>query len=197
MPTYRTGTSISDAEWSEWTTTSTASTWGCWVDGTTSVTSVTNCTVASSTAAWTTWTGEYQGDELTAEESAAWEQRRVEFREQETVRQQQAREAHEQRIRNAKAGEERATKLLRDALDKKQRNRFDNHGHFFVRGPSGRLYRVDPGRVGNVRVMDGDKIDHSLCCHVRENVPNHDNMLAQKVMLEHFETEFLSMANRH
>ena len=191
MPAYYEATT---AIWDEWvdcySTTSTASstdTWGYWVDGTATV------TMTSTETVWYEWnsSGEVrriapQPRELSEEERAAQE-----------VRQAENRRIAAEQAEKRKQAKERSMKLLRDALDKKQRNRFDNHGHFFVRGVSGELYRIDQGRVANVKVMDGDKVKHRLCAHVREQVPDHDNMLAQKVMLENFEDEFLRMANVH
>lgn len=93
---------------------------------------------------------------------------------------------------------ERAKKLLRESLSDQQRQDYDEYGHFYVEGnDSGQRYRINEGRMVNINVMDGEDIKYNLCAHVRDYVPDPDNMLAQKLMLENCEQQFLDIAVIH
>ncbi len=64
------------------------------------------------------------------------------------------------------------------------------------------MYRIDYGYQGNVKLVgpDGQPI-RSYCIHSRVNdedgrrLPNEDHMIAQKLLLEANESEFLRIAN--
>lgn len=93
--------------------------------------------------------------------------------------------------------EEKARKLLVENLSLRQRLEFEKHGHFVVEGKQHR-FRIRKGGVGNVDVVDREgKIVHRLCAHARIHVPDHDNMLIQKLLLEDDEDAFVKIANRH
>ena len=94
--------------------------------------------------------------------------------------------------------QERACELLREHLDDAQREEFDRSGSFVVVGQSGRRYRVRSQRTFNVR----DETDcNDYCMQFRSDpqcrsIPLEDLMLAQKLLLECDEPEFLRVANR-
>jgi hypothetical protein len=51
---------------------------------------------------------------------------------------------------------------------------------------------------GNVDVVGRDgKPTHRLCAHPNAGVPDFDTMLAQKLMLEHDDSAFFNVANKH
>lgn len=103
--------------------------------------------------------------------------------------------------RHTPEAETRARDLLLQHLSPEQRSTFKRHKWFVVEGGrTGKRYRVrDLGHLrGNVDVLDGERVDHRLCGHADQNVvPLEDNLLAQKLMLEADEDEFLALANRH
>jgi hypothetical protein len=98
-----------------------------------------------------------------------------------------------ERIRVARV----ALELLMGCLDDDQRQEFETTKSFQVRGGrTGRTYRINHGRHGNIGVVDDN--GHTLmnvCCHPKEVVPDGDTVLAQKFMIESDEDAFLATAN--
>lgn len=105
---------------------------------------------------------------------------------------------HEEARRKEAVATERANELLHAHLTDAQRSDLARDGFFFVDSLRGNKYRIRRGRVGNVDAMHqcGEKVSHRLCAHPQLYVPDGDTMLAQKLMLEHNEDEFLRLANR-
>lgn len=122
----------------------------------------------------------------TAEELAAAEARRAEW-----VRQ----EAERQVLREqAKA---RARELLLERLSVVQREEFEREGSFRVMSQRGRIYRIRLGWTRNVDLLDdAGEIEAHFCLHPETEVPEEDNVLAQKLLLECCEDDFLRIANR-
>jgi hypothetical protein len=104
-------------------------------------------------------------------------------------------DAHRSRRRAAGA---RAWDLLREHLDETQREQFERAGSFVVVAPSGRRYRIRSANTSNVR----DETDGAnYCVQFRSDpqclrIPLEDLLLAQKLLLECDEPEFLRIANR-
>lgn len=94
-----------------------------------------------------------------------------------------------------------AERLLLEHLTEEQRQTYRRNGWFVVHGgKSKRQYRIrkNPSMIANVDVLECDMVVHRLCGHCRlDQVPMGDNLLAQKVMLEIAEDDFLRIANRH
>lgn len=91
----------------------------------------------------------------------------------------------------------RARVLLLSLLDDVQAAEYEAHGQFHVIGSvSGNRYLIMRGRAQNVfRLNDAGERVVELCGHVGECVPDEDNILAQKFMIETDEAEFLRVAN--
>ena len=93
--------------------------------------------------------------------------------------------------------EERAEALLLSTLDEEQRDEYARLRRFHVETDS-RIYRIQYGRAGNVKVVhtkDAEFHLEALCLHPTDRVPNPDTMLAQKLLLEADEAEFRDIAN--
>jgi len=91
--------------------------------------------------------------------------------------------------------EKRAEELLLMCLPEHLREQYLKHGYFDVNTPRSR-YRINRGFTQNVELLDKDgRPMKRLCIHPEIRVPNADNMLAQKLMLETNEAEFLRLAN--
>ena len=91
----------------------------------------------------------------------------------------------------------KARKLLLEHLRPEQAASFEKDEHFEVLAMSGRRYRIKLGWGGNSEELnDVRKVVNRFCIHPREQVPHHDNMLAQKLLIEHDEERFLDIANR-
>jgi hypothetical protein len=94
---------------------------------------------------------------------------------------------------------ERAQRILQENLTLAQREELAQKGHFTLTlyaGDERRLYRIRQGRSRNVhQVDDNGRILKTLCAHPGIDCPDEDTMLAQKLMLESQEQEFLRIAN--
>jgi hypothetical protein len=96
---------------------------------------------------------------------------------------------------------DRARGLLLQHLSEEQRRTFEAHKWFVVEGgKSKRRFRIiDQGNlVANVQEIDrAGNVLQRLCAHGPTHLPLADNLLTQKIMLEHADDEFLRVANRH
>jgi hypothetical protein len=91
----------------------------------------------------------------------------------------------------------RALALLLACLDAAQQEAYQQHGYFDVVSETGQTYRIHKGISGNVKLLapaTGKEV-RSYCAHPGEDLPVEDVVLAQKLMLEHHEAEFLRLAN--
>lgn len=92
----------------------------------------------------------------------------------------------------------RAEKLLLAYLTPEQRRQYREEGIILVPGRIHPQYRIRKGRIANVEVLDQrGQVLHRLCAHPAPPVPDADTMLAQLLMLNHHEQEFVTLANRH
>lgn len=128
------------------------------------------------------------------------EAERIQRRIAERERVQQEREAQyrEDQARRA-AAIKVAHDLLLEHLTEAQRKTFAKNGWFVVEGGRSKTqYRIRSGSIaGNIDVMSGKRATHRLCCHAPDHVmPHGDHLLAQKMMLEYAEDDFLKIANR-
>jgi hypothetical protein len=174
----------------------TSTVWDYWCDSTS--------TATTSNGVWVEWcSGTYATNDpqtFRRQYLNEWQAPPPETEEQRAVRiardaEAEARYKAEQEKR--KAAEAKAEKLLLENLSLRQRDEFRKHGHFIVHGKT-RRYRIRRGWSGNIDVVDKEgRIDHRLCAHPIEHVPDHDNMLAQKLWLESDEDAFVRIANRH
>jgi len=86
--------------------------------------------------------------------------------------------------------------LLLSHLDKASKKIFRRHRHIDVWSQSGRRFRIKEGRENNIFELNADgKAIRKYCIHIQDDVPNCDNVLAQKLMLECREADFLKIAN--
>ncbi len=175
---YYATTGNTTSTWANWATSSTADlrtngTWYRWIDGT------------CSNPAYITQPVYILSPQLTPEQ----QKKRAE--------QAQKDEAERQhREQNRQIAEERALQLLLENLDENQKAIYETTKAIPVKVKSGRFYRINKGRAGNVEQVDEKGVRlKKLCFHPTENVPDFDVMLAQKLMLECCEEEVLRIAN--
>lgn len=122
--------------------------------------------------------------------------------EHERLDSEQRREEQLEQERTREAAKLRARELLFEYLTPQQRETFDHNGWFVVQGGKSKTqYRIRAveSMVANVDVLlHGGRVKHRLCAHIRVGtVPLGDQLLAQKVMIELAEDDFLRVANRH
>lgn len=96
-----------------------------------------------------------------------------------------------------KRSEKRAKKLLLHHLHAEQRKQLRRKGHFDVDGSRGTVYRISSSFPFNVRLAGPAKRSRVFFCTEAEDwgIPRWDVMLAQKLMIEADEGEFLKIAN--
>lgn len=109
-----------------------------------------------------------------------------------------------------KIAQRRAQGLLLEHLTAEQRREWETSRAFIVHTADGkRAYRIEYGLAGNVRLVKADEapvgrygrllsVGARFCMHVYHPdgpVPNEDNVLAQKLLLEADERQFLDLAN--
>ncbi len=103
--------------------------------------------------------------------------------------------AHQDNRLDARA---RARELLREHLNEAQREQYERAGSFMVVAQSGRRYRIRTATTSNVR-DETEGADY--CMQFRSDpqclsIPLEDLMLAQKLLLECDELQFLRVANK-
>jgi len=165
--------------------------WTDWVYETT--TSITNQTV------WTTWTN--AGTATYTNTNPGWinvEPSRERTPEEVEAARVAGEERAAARARRQEADVARAAKareLLASCLDEHQSAEFALRGQFHVTARSGRRYCIKQGRAGNVTSPDTQGHTINYCIHDLVGLPAEDTMLAQKLMIELEEEDFLRIAN--
>ncbi len=119
----------------------------------------------------------------------------AERREEEARRQA----AQAERVRKNEEVRAKARGLLLKHLTPEQQETYEKNKWFVVEGGrSKKKYQLHPAVAGNVLEMseDNKRSIYRYCCHCDHSIPLEDNLLAQKLMLEAHEDEFLRLANR-
>lgn len=168
-------------EWSAWNMESTGS-------AITTCSAITNC----SSIVWPGWNEEYCVSHATSQEVA--DQLALDAVDQERIN-----EANKRRIEEQAVAKSRAEALLVSNLDVEQAESFRKSRLFVVHSrDKKRRYRIEHGMAGNVKLLSPDgRVVASFCIHPLERgIPAEDVMLAQKLMLEAAEEEFLRIANK-
>jgi hypothetical protein len=103
---------------------------------------------------------------------------------------------------HAEAASALADGLLMEHLTPEQRECYKQNKWFVVEGGKSKIkYRINAkdNLIANVDVLHGgERISHRLCAHADPKVmPLGDHLLAQKMMIEFAEENFLKVANRH
>lgn len=162
-----------------------------------------------STVQWTTWadtatsgnilitpfTGQRSRFEIAPETEAQRAARERQYAQLRAEQQAADLRYKEQEAQRKKAAEV-AMQLLVSLLNPEQAKDLKNNKFFYVKALSGRLYRIDEGISGNVKVVNPTtkRVIESLCIH-QDNVPAGDVMLIQKLLIETAEEKFRAHAN--
>ncbi len=154
-------------------------------------------TVATTTNLWGSWVTvreEYDGKH---EVPADWVAKRVEAMRQYAEQQKKQQERAERERLARKAEEERAEALLLASLSPEQRAEWEQSKKItVVGGHTKNRYEIVKGRAHNIfRLTAEGKRAVEFCVHVEDVVPDDDNVLSQKLMLECAEEELLKIAN--
>lgn len=154
-------------------------------------TTVTTGSITTNSVEWVYWNAQY--DCVFSPEKLFTEQ-------QEALRLQQEERNRRQAEIEAKrvAAQKKATELLLENLDAEQQIEFNQHKRFtvHVRGKVDQHYLIEYGYAGNVKLFHKGKAIAKFCIHPAHNLPNEDVMLAQKLLLETNEEQFLKIANK-
>lgn len=190
-----------NATWSTWTTTSASTcdtssglTWNHWTYGTGA-----DCSPSTTTAAWTTWTSitqPYSYQEFVSKPIviSPEEVARLNAENQERERLLSIKRAEEKKKRDEAI--EKSRQLLVSLLDKAQVEDLEKKGEFGFVSPSGTVYVIKKGWIGNVIREEKDGKRTRLCCHPKTTVPEYDNMVAQLLLLKFDEKGFVDLANK-
>lgn len=167
--------------------------WRNWVSQSTNAT-----TTDLSHSVWQTWVAIHNAA-VAANNAAVFVRPQVETPEQIRARvaaaEQRAVARRAEDLARTKA-QEKAHKLLIEHLTPRQEETLRMHGYFDVE-IGDRVYRIRKGGHGGwVERMQGQKATDGYCIYVTGECPPEDHMLAQKLMLEANEQEFLRIANR-
>lgn len=188
MPvTYTTTTNITT------TNITTTDPWMCWnADYQINCQTVSGSITYTAPIIWADWNNAY-GESIVIDEKAIAaynEQIRLEFEK----RQKAQRETEERRA----AAQKKAEELLLENLDAEQRKEFATNKRFtvHVRGKEDKHYLIEYGYAGNVKLLREGKAVAKFCIHPVVQCPNEDVMLAQKLLLETNEEQFLKIANK-
>lgn len=181
-------------------------TWNAWANTAAATTTTTGYT-GNQVHVWTEWAAgtETTGAAIsytyeptwanwaeTVIETAEEKQRRIEDTERRRLEYaEQARKAQEER----EAAQKKAKELLEMVLNQKQKVSLQNKGYFDVTSSRGLTYRIRQGSHGNVKRLLADGREGASLCAAPPGVPQEDAMLAQKLMLEQHEEDYLRVAN--
>lgn len=92
--------------------------------------------------------------------------------------------------------ESRALKLLASLLAPEQLESLMEMGHFDVRAPNGKVYRLFYALHGNVLRMDEQlNPEQAFCGHMGASLPIVDTLVSQRLILSHNPEEYERMAN--
>jgi hypothetical protein len=166
--------------------------WSTWASGT----AATTYSISSGTI-WTAWnttsSTTYVQYPIAPRQQAAEEFEAQ--RERQRIAREEAIARRQERFAAEQAAEFRARELLVANLTPEQRAEFEAGGSFVVVGSkTGKTYRIRKGWENNVRSPEEDGTDTVYCIHPGIRVPEHDNMLTQKLLLELNEEAFLKEA---
>lgn len=151
-----------------------------WTNGTTAATSY---TVTMDTMVWQNWNTQYVETQEQAEE-----RRRRDAEHRARIR---------ETARRLEEAEAKASALLLSILTVRQRREYRRYGRVTVKAPSGRIFRVQRGVVGNISIMEGDLRRATLCVHPGGNIPVDDVVAGQILAIMHCEEEVIAKANLH
>lgn len=139
----------------------------------------------------------YVQRQLTAEEIEAQRVQQEQYAEQRRI--QQAQWALESRLRELakEAAEVKAKELLQAFLSDEQRKSLDEMSAILVKSERDKLYRVYKDEFKRVEELDADgEVVAWHCIHPAGTIPEHDSILAKKMMLEVSEDAFRRIAIR-
>lgn len=139
---------------------------------------------------WADWVSNPNNTRLlSSQHNQGWPRETEEQREARVQRELQRRQEMEarrvQQTRELEAARVEASALLDSLLSEMQRQSLEEEGWFLVIGKSGKIYRLRKGRVGNIDELDLEgNVVKTLCSHPGPQLPNADDLVAQKLFLE-------------
>ena len=153
----------------------------------------------TATSTWTTWAGSTTTGTYFYKNPYAITPQPVQTPEQIAARQAEE-QAHIGRMAEARlkreAAKAKAEATLVEHLSAEQEQAWKENRAIFVRSQSGRKFRIAEGHGGNLTELgQDDKPIRGFCVHVDHEIPAADNMLTQKLALQHDEAALLRVAN--
>jgi len=101
-------------------------------------------------------------------------------------------------ISGVKENEQVAIETLREEISETEFRKYMRYGFICVRGRSGQVYQIFKNRYAHTKVWKGGRLIEELCVRIKDNnIPDTDNVIALKTMVEADEEAFKNMANRY
>lgn len=173
-------------------------TWNAW-NITYSTSSATTMTITTTADCWPTWNDTYAVEAVDRENQIRRDilsGKRPSAEQQEKWRQEEIarKDAEAKRLREELTAKDKAIVLLKSCLTPQQIEEYEQKSCFHLH-VGGKVYRIEKGSHGNVKLVDKDgKVKRSFCVAPR-GVPEGDTLLAQKLLLETDEKRFYELAN--
>lgn len=93
--------------------------------------------------------------------------------------------------------EQIAIETLREEISETEYRKYLKHGFVLVKGKSGDIYQVFRNR-SHTKVWRGGKLIEEICVRIKDSsIPQTDNVIAFKNMIEASEDEFKALGNRY
>jgi hypothetical protein len=90
-----------------------------------------------------------------------------------------------------------ALETLREELSETEYRKYLKHGFVLVKGKSGDIYQVFRNK-SHTKVWRGGKLIEEICVRIKDkSIPETDNVIAFKTMIEVDENEFKELGNRY
>ncbi len=183
-------------------------TWKMWVATDTDASTIGNRDIALKdfTATWSVWVDQFGrvvqdfGDAMenvgraVTEVSESFKELSERERQRIDTQRRAIRRQAEEREAERKEAVAAAEKILLEHLTTEQADEYRRLESFRVIKDD-KIYRIHRGIAGNVELIDDEGIIESYCIHPRVDVPEQDNMLIQKFMIETDEESFRKIAN--
>lgn len=100
-------------------------------------------------------------------------------------------------VKGVSKAEAQAMETLREEISESEFRKYIKYGFILVRGQSGKTYQVFRNR-SHTKVWLGGKLIEEVCVRISDSkIPETDNVIAFKAMIEADEEEFAKMGNRY
>lgn len=198
---YDPGTTGDGSVWRYWAASATTATTAAYSDTTWRHWTNQDTSAMTTASTWTTWASTTSGVYTVKAQSAPAQTPTVEsiaeYNRRQAVQLAESMRLHKEREAKHLAAKARAEQTLCEHLTEEQEKAWKENRAIFVTSQSGRRFKIKEGRAHNIYELNehGEAI-REYCVHVEPYIPDADNVLAQKLALQHNEDALLRLANK-